>query len=36
VKTKNTIGFVMGIAGAGLQVPGLLIVFTSPGGWNLA
>jgi hypothetical protein len=33
---KRIIGFIAGLASLGLQVPGLLMVFSAPGGWNLA
>ncbi len=33
---KKITGFIMGLAALGLQVPGILTVFTSPNGWNFA
>lgn len=36
MKTKNLIGFIMGLAVAGLQVPGMVLVFSSANEWNLA
>ncbi len=36
MSTKRTICFVMGLVAFALQIPGMLIVFSSPGGWNFA
>ena len=33
---KRIMGFVMGLVALGLQIPGMLLVFSSPGGWNFA
>jgi hypothetical protein len=34
--TKRIIGFIMGVIALGLQIPGMLLLFSSPGGWNIA
>lgn len=36
MSTRRIIGFVLGLVALGLQVPGMLMVFFSPGGWNFA
>jgi hypothetical protein len=36
MSVKRVAGFLMGLAAFGLQVPGMLMVFSSPGGWNFA
>ena len=34
--TKRIIGLVMGIIALGLQIPGILMVFSNPADWNFA
>jgi hypothetical protein len=36
MSAKRITGFVMGLVAFGLQIPGMLMVLSSPGGWNFA
>lgn len=36
MSAKRIAGFMMGLAALGLQIPGMLKVLSSPGGWNPA